>query len=314
MLHHEMGDQEASSQYLIKCRELGERTALPDWPWRWRLAQARLKEASEDWEAALDLLEEANRLYVRIPIPDFQPLAARKARVYVRQGRLVEANAWVRERGLSTGDELVYLKEFEHITLCRVFIARYLDNPSSGTLPEAFGFLERLLAAAEDGGRKGSAIEILILGALAHQAQGDISQALELLERALTLAEPEGYARIFRGEGSPMEKLLTAAAARGILPKYVARLLGIPPPEERINEDKASPPSTLPAQPLIAPLSRRELEVLRLVAQGLSNDEISKRLFLALSTVKGHNLRIFAKLQANNRTEAVARARELGLL
>ena len=157
----------------------------------------------------------------------------------------------------------------------------------------------------------GSEIEILVLQALAHQVQEDTSSALIPLERALTLAEPEGYVRVFVDEGMPMAHLLSAAAAQGIFPDYTGKLLAVFETEQQESEGKNYRP---PAQPLIEPLSQRELEVLQLIAQGLSNREISERLFLALNTVKGHNRKIFGKLEVQRRTEAVARARELGLL
>ena len=160
----------------------------------------------------------------------------------------------------------------------------------------------------------GSVIEILVLQALAHEAQGNIPPALAPLERALTLAEPEGYVRLFVDEDTPMAHLLSEAAAHGITPDYTARLLAVFEAEEHKSEDESHLPPVLPAQSLVEPLSHRELEVLRLIAQGLSNREISQRLFLALSTVKGHNRIIFSKLMVQNRTEAVARTRELGLL
>jgi LuxR family maltose regulon positive regulatory protein len=174
--------------------------------------------------------------------------------------------------------------------------------------------LERLLKAAEEGGRTGSAIEILALQALAHEAQGDGPAALAPLERALMLAEPEGYVRVFVDGGPSMEQLLLEAAARGIMPDYTARLLTVFEAEEQKGEDERHLPPALPAKRLIEPLSDRELEVLRLIARGLSNREISERLFLAVITVKGHNRNIFRKLEVRRRTEAVARARELGLL
>jgi LuxR family maltose regulon positive regulatory protein len=173
------------------------------------------------------------------------------------------------------------------------------------------GLLERLLQAAEEGGRMGSVIEILVLQALAYEAQGDSPAALVPLKRALTLAEPEGFIRIFVDEGRPMALLLYEAAARRIMPDYTAKLLAVLEAEERKSEDESHLP---PAKSLTEPLSQRELEVLQLIAQGLSNREISERLFLAVITVKGHNRNIFRKLQVRRRTEAIARARELGLL
>jgi LuxR family transcriptional regulator, maltose regulon positive regulatory protein len=237
-----------------------------------------------------------------------------KTRVWVAQGRLSEALDWAREQGLSAHDDLSYLREFEHTTLAGVLLARYKSDREERSIHEAMGLLERLLQAADEGGRMGSAIEILVLQALAHEAQAESSSALVPLERALTLAEPEGYVRVFVDEGRPMAQLLSEATAHGIMPDYTAELLAVFEAEEQKSEGESHLPPALPAQSLIEPLSQRELEVLRLIAQGLSNREISERLFLALITVKGHNRNIFRKLQVRRRTEAVARARELGLL
>ena len=312
-LRVEQGDLEAASQYLLRSKELGERGSISENRYRWHVARARIEETRGDLEGALGLLDEAERLYVRSPDPEVRPIAALKARVWVRQGRLDEALGWTRERGLSVHDDLSYLREFEHITLARVLIARYARDRFGSSIHEAMGLLGRLLEAAEEGGRMSSVIEILLLQALAHRAQGDVLRALAPLERVLTLAEPEGYVRIFVDEGAPMAQLLSEAAVRGIMPDYTARLLSALEAEEN-SADEPYPPTATPAQPLVEPLSQRELEVLRLVAQGLSNREIGERLFLALDTVKGHNRRIFGKLLVQRRTEAVAKARSLGIL
>jgi LuxR family maltose regulon positive regulatory protein len=309
-LYRERNDLEAAERYLLTSEALGEPAALPDWPCRLCLCQALVKQAQGDLEGALDFFEAAERLYSSIAIPDTRPISALKARVWILQERLTEAQAWTQERGLSVNDELSYLHEFEHLTLVRLFIARYKSDRSEPPLLEATNFLERLLEAAEAGGRIGSVIEILVLQALAHEAQGNTAAALEPLKRALALAEPEGYLRLFIDEGAPMARLLSEAAARGMLPEYTGRVLA----GCKTGEQGEYTSSVSPAQPLSEPLSERELEVLRLIAQGLSNHEISKRLYRALSTVKGHNRNIFGKLQVQNRTEAVARARELGLL
>ena len=275
------------------------------------IAEARLHETNGDLDGALDLLEEAERRFVRTPVPIIRPIAALKTRIRIAQGRIAEALDWVLARDISVDDELNYLREFEHITLARVLIARYKNDTVDGSIHEAMDLLERLLQAAEEGKRMGSVIEILALLALAHAAQGDIPLALVSLERALTLAEPEGYVRIFVDEGVPMTQLLSEAAARGIMPDYVGKLLAAFESGVQQSEDK---PDLSPDQCRNELLSQRELEVLQLIAQGLSNHEISKQLFLALDTVKGHNRKIFGKLQVQSRTEAVARAHELGLL
>jgi LuxR family maltose regulon positive regulatory protein len=162
-------------------------------------------------------------------------------------------------------------------------------------------------------------IEIGVLQAIAYHAQGDLPAALLPLQHALVLAEPEGYVRIFLDAGPSMMQLLREASARKIMPDYTDKLLAAFEAETRpvpaAGPGKSADKPDLPSgQPLIEPLSPRELEVLHLIAQGLSNREIGERLFLALDTVKGHNRNIFDKLQVRSRTEAVARAHELGLL
>jgi LuxR family maltose regulon positive regulatory protein len=310
-LHREHNDLKTATQHLFTSQALGELAGLPQNPYRWCAAMARIREAQGDLDGALDLLEQAERLYDGAFSPNVRPVAARKTRVWVAQGRLDEALGWARAQGLSVDDELSYLREFDHITLAMVLLARYQSDRADDSISGVVGLLERLLKAAEEGGRKGSAIEIMVLQAIACHAQGDLPAALLPLQHALALAEPEGYARMFLDEGSTMMQLLREASAREIMPDYTDKLLAAFEAEERKSEDKPDLPS---AQPLIEPLSQRELKTVQLIAQGLSNSEIGERLFLALSTVKGHNRKIFDKLQVHSRTEAVARARELGLL
>ncbi len=311
-VHLEQGDLEAARQHLLRSEELGEQAALADWPYRWRLAQARLKEALADLDGALDLLDEAERIYFRSPVPDVYPIAALKTRVWIRQGRLTEALAWARERGLSVDDDLSYLREFEHLTLARVLIAEYRSDLVDGSILEAMELLERLLKAAEEGRRMGSVIEILALQALAQEAQGNIPLALAPLERALALAEPEGYVRVFVSEGQPMARLLYKALSRGIAPDYVRQLLAAFPD---IEPDQIGPPKTqVPESELVEPLSEREIEVLQLIAEGLTNQEVATRLYLSLHTVKVHARNIYGKLGVKNRTQAVARGKALGIL
>ncbi len=310
-LHHEHNDLEIATQHLITSQSLGELAGMPQNPYRWCAAMARIREAQGDLDGALELLDQAERVYDGNFSPNVRPIAARKTRVWVVQGRLGEALGWAHEQGLSVENELSYLHEFDHITLARVLLARYQSDHADGSVSEVMGLLERLLKAAEEGGRKGSVIEILVLQALAYHTQGDLPAALLPLQHALALAEPEGYIRMFLDEGSSMMQLLREASAREIMPDYTDKLLAAFEAEKRKSEEK---PYLLPTQPLIDPLSQRELKILQLIAQGLSNREIGERLFLALDTIKGHNRKIFDKLQVQSRTEAIARARELGLL
>ena len=303
-IHRERDDLPAATQQLLRSQDLGEHNGLPQNRYRWRVAMARIREAEGDLDGALDLLNEAERLYVGDFFPNVRPVPALRARVRVAQGELGEALGWARERGLSADDDLSYLRECEHITLARVLLARYTAERAERSVHEATRLLERLLRAAEEGQRTGSVIEILVLQALARQARGDIPAALASLRRALTLAEPEGYARIFADEGPPMASLLRAAAKQGIAPSYVRRLLAA------VNKTEDSTPAS---QGLIEPLSERELDVLRLLGTDLGGPEIARELVVSLNTVRTHTKNIYAKLGVNNRRAAVRRARELDL-
>ncbi len=173
------------------------------------------------------------------------------------------------------------------------------------------------LAVLEAGRQKPEASEplkVMLLQAIAFHANGEEENALHALREALAQAEPGGFVRLFVDEGPPMAHLLSRAAARGVMPDYIRRLLAVFEAEGGAPPQEAASDSASATSPLVEPLSERELEVLHLIAQGLSNREIGERLFLALDTVKGHNRRLFDKLQVQRRTEAVARARELGLL
>ena len=327
-LHRERNDLQTATQHLLRSKELGEHTGLPQNRYRWCVAMARIREAQGDLDSALDLLHEAERLYVGDFSPNVRPIAASVSRVWVAQGKIGEALNWVRERGLSVSDEPSYLREFEHITLVRVLLARSTSNSTDSSILEAMELLEHLLQAAEEGKRTGSVIEILAQQALAHQMQGNILAALVPLERALTLAEPEGYIRIFVDEGPPMAVLLAKlheharkrprAASTKVPLAYIERLLALLR-SERVHEEASpaatsSPSAPPPAQPLLDPLTERELEVLRLIAAGLSNRAIATQLVLAVSTVKSYVNTIYSKLQVESRTQAVARARALHLL
>jgi ATP/maltotriose-dependent transcriptional regulator MalT len=313
-LHREHNDLDAAMQHLLKSKELVERTGIPENRYRWCVTMARLREAQGDLEGALDLLNEAERLYVRDFSPNVRPVAALKTRVRVAQGRLGEALGWVREQGLSVDDDLSYLREFKHLTLARVLLARSKSDRTDRSMHGAVGLLERLLKAAEERGRTGSVIEILVVQALAHQAHDDIPAALVPLQQALTLAEPEGYVRMFVDEGPPMAQLLREAAARRIMPDYTGKLLAACEAEQQRSAGESPLPTSPAAQPLIEPLSQRELAVLRLFTTELSGPEIAQELVVALSTVRTHTKSIYSKLNVNSRRAAVKRAAELDLL
>jgi LuxR family transcriptional regulator, maltose regulon positive regulatory protein len=304
-LHFEWGDLEVARQRLASSSDLGEQAGLPQYPYRWRIAMARIRQAEGDSEGALVLLDEAERRYVSEYYPDVRPVAALRTRIWTVQGRVGDAIGWAHEHELSVGDDLAYLREFEYITLARVLMARSRLDGDARSMRDALGLLERLLSAAELAARGRSVIEVLVLQALAHQSNGDVPAALRSLERALTLAQPEGYVRIFVDEGPPMAALLETAARGRIAAAYARHLLG------RFGRAEDEGRVT---QALVEPLSERELEVLRLLASDLDGPDIARELVVALSTIRSHTKSIYAKLGVNNRRAAVRRGEQLGLL
>jgi LuxR family maltose regulon positive regulatory protein len=256
-------------------------------------------------------------------------LAAR-ARLSLMQGDLAAAVAWADTCGLRADVDLSYPRESEYLTLARVRIAQGRIDAIGAVLDETHRLLDRWLEAAEAAARRSSVIEILILRALALQVRGDLPGALPALERALTLAAPEGYLRIFLDEGAPMAALLAQSAERRAqsapIRAYAERLLAAFPDDNRVTRwqgDKISAVhnQTVTLSPLhpinpslVEPLTARELDVLRLLGAGLSNQAIAQELVVAVGTVKRHIANILSKLQVDSRLAAVARARELGLL
>jgi LuxR family maltose regulon positive regulatory protein len=301
MIYRQRGEAALAAHHLNRAIELGLQNTLADWQYRWHVAQAQLKEDSGDLESALAQLDEAKRVYIQTVVPDLRPIAALKARIYLKQGRPDKVRAWVAERGLSLTDEVSYLHEFEQLTLARLEIANPLVN----------ALLARQLQAAEAQKRRGSALDILLVQALAHEAQGNYPQALAALERALALAEPEGYVRIFVDEGEAMRLLIEKQSRNRDHPLsgYADKLLAA------FTQPVAAPKSAIIHQKsdMIEPLSERELEVLRLLRSELSGPEIAQQLIVSLNTFRTHTKNIFNKLGVNNRRAAVQRAEELDL-
>jgi LuxR family maltose regulon positive regulatory protein len=256
---------------------------------------ARLKLAQGDVAGAAAILAQAGQsarqknFVYRIP-----EVAAAQVLTLLRQGNLV------------TAAQLAQAHELP-ISRARVYLAQ-------GDTSAALALLESFRRQAQAKDWQDERLKAMVLQAIAFHAHGEKDKAVQLLGDALALAEPGGFLRIFVDEGLPMAQLLSAVAAHGIMPDYTGKLLAIFEAEAHKKDNESHPLSASTIQPLVEPLSPRELEVLRLIAQGLSNREISERLFLALNSVKGHNQKIFDKLQVQRRTEAVARARELGLL
>jgi LuxR family maltose regulon positive regulatory protein len=311
----ERGDLHTATQHLLRSQELGEHTGLPQNPYRWRAAKARVRESQGDLGGALTLLDDAQRVYLGDFSPNVRPVQALRARVLAAQGRWGEALDWAREQGLSTDDNLTYIKEFAHITLARGLLARSATDADESSLNDASRLLERLQSAAVAGGRTGSVIEILVLQSLTHHARGDTPRALAPLVEALTLAEPEGYVRVFVGAGPPMASLLTAVISKRAGWDYVRRL------HATCADDDGTISTTTPVEPdsrrsqgLVETLSERQLVVLRLLATDLDGPDIARRLFVSVNTMRTHTRSIYAKLGVNSRRAAVSRAEELGLL
>ena len=287
---------EDAARHLQASGELGDHAGLPQHPYRSRVAAARLRQAQGDLSGALALLDDAQRVYNTDFSPAVQPIPALRARVQLRLGDLGAAMRWARGRDLTAGDELSYVREFEHITLARILLARR-DR-------DGLDLIDRLFVAAEAGGRGRSAIELLVLRALAHDARGDRQASITAIEEALGRAEPEGYVRVFADEGPAMTALLNAVSSRGAAGRYAQRLLAVATPRSAV----------VPAgQSLVEELSRRELDVLRLLRSELSGPDIARELLVSLNTMRTHTKNIYMKLGVTNRRAAVRRAEELGL-
>jgi LuxR family maltose regulon positive regulatory protein len=250
------------------------------------LAQLALARGDVDGAAAMlaETHQTARQKNFVLRMPE---VAAAQVQVLIRQGRHADALQLAQAHALPLGEALAHLAQ--------------------GDAATALALLDGLHQQATAQGQADERLNLTLWQAIALHVLGEQERALTRLADALAEAEPEGFVRIFLDKGQPMAHLLAEAAARRLKPDYVGKLLAAFDAEPRQAEGQS-------LQPLVEPLSPRELEVLRLIAAGLSNSDISARLFLALDTVKGHNRRIFEKLGVQRRTEAVARARALGLL
>ncbi len=266
---------------------------------------SHLKQIQADDITASQLMQQAVETMQADNLGDyFKTVFARRAHLWLMQGNIKAAEEWAKGIEETANDDFSFIHELEHITLARIQIAQ-------GRLEEAQQLLTHLLSAAKNAGRIGRVIIISVLQAGAAELQGNSEQALQFLEYSLTLAEPEGYIRTFIDEGAPMKELLRKAQKRQIMPAYVATLLAAF--EHRVSSE------TLNQSPQwigneIEALSERELEVVRLLADGASNREIAQQLVISLGTVKKHINNIFLKLDAGSRTQAVSTARNQNLL
>ena len=282
-----------------------------------QLAIARIYLVRQDWPAAqaqIDLARQGAQAEQSTWIDD-RLVETVQARFWIAHGDLAQAVQWARSRDLldrppaeafaeaARSAGIRELRQGECLTLARLYLAQRQPDRAL----EMLAFLQSQSGQSRQLRR---ALEMLALQALALQDKGDLAAALQALGEALALAEPEGYQRAFLDEGEPMARLLYQALDRGLSPAYAGKLLAA----LSAQITAPAPPQSAPGGALIEPLSGRELEVLRLLSEGLSNAEIAGRLYISLSTVKSHTANIFGKLGVKNRTQAVHLARTLNLL
>ena len=300
-LNHEWNRLEPAAHYAHKCIELGRQWADPDLLAVGYVTAARGEHARAHPSQAQEAMRAAEEVAVEHSLSPRRAmwLQAALVRWWIMQGNLERASHVVQHSGISADDDISYLREPEYLTLLRVFLAQ-------GDYAAALSLSNRLLRSAETARRKGRAIELLILQSLAFQGNKDLAQALASLDQALLLAQPEGYVRVFLDEGEPMAKLLYQARSRRVGAGYAAELLSA--------MGGASGVELPPTQLLIEPLTQREIEVLKLIEAGASNDDIAAQLVISVATVKRHISNIYGKLGVQSRTQAILRAREVKLL
>ena len=311
-LSREWNDLDVAARYLAEGIRLTEQWTEVG-PLEAYLALARVRQAQDDMDGAWDAIGKAQELAVKFDVSELDDLSVAmfRAALWVAQGELEAAQRWAEERGLyqhvhsplqeEAGISYDYrMRKYELLVLARLLIAQ-------GRSGEALALLGPLVPIAEWRNRPGMLVEIYVLRALAYQAQEDADRAMVALERAISLAQPSGYVRLFADYGQPMAELLQDAVARGIAPGYVDKLL------EAFGVSGHGSVSEL-AQPLIESLSERELEVLRFLDTRLSSTEIGEELRISANTVRFHIKNIYGKLGVHRRFDAVQKAREHQLL
>jgi LuxR family maltose regulon positive regulatory protein len=313
---YERNDLDAAEGHLMQAVELAD--LMADWsmmrrgllPLAWlRQMQGDNPAAQALWQQALNVVQQAEsrRVEAQVMMHQARLWLAQAATSPLDQSTLAAAVNWAKAYRESQPDLRSYPQALPLMTLAWVELAQ--DRPD-----QALACLDPLAEAAAAGGSIDNLIKILGLQALAQAAMGQQAAGLDTLGRALDLAAPEGYVRTFVDYGPPMQRLLERAVVRGIEPDYVAKLLAAFSAEEQRSAPSPQPPSPPAPQPLIEPLTERELAILRLMAANLSHREIAEELYLSVNTVKWYSTHIYSKLGVHRRSEAVARAQDLGIL
>ncbi|MBN1487763.1 MAG: hypothetical protein JW981_08990 [Anaerolineae bacterium] len=320
-LFYQWNDLETATHYVLEgielTRQWGETGAMDGY-----ITLSHIKQAQGDMDGARDVLQEAEKLALRTDTTELDDIlvAAYQVHLWIAQGNLGAALGWLEERGLVLeSGELnvdIALSELEERVKDDFFRTRRRRTAEytalvqallmQGQADKALAVLEPLIAIAQQWELKERLIRFQILKALAFHTKGDMARGVAALGRALSIAEPAGYIRPFLDKGKPMAQLLYLAAGQGIAPEYTGQLLAAFPVSEPGKQDSQIE--------MVEPLSERELDILPLLAEGLSNQEIAQRLFISLRTVKWHTGNIYSKLGVKNRTQAVSKARALGIL
>jgi LuxR family maltose regulon positive regulatory protein len=304
---------EEAEEHLYKAEELEKQLVQrPNWKQRVTLSWVFLQTARGELDKALNLLQQAREHSLQAPLPEPEPLDAHEVRLWIRQGRLDEAEQWVQQQQLSVEMELTFLNTFKALTFARLLLARGRQQRSNENFAACHLLCERVRATSQKRGHFYRVMEAELLLALVCHETGEGLQAREHLQKSLALAEPEGIIQLYAQEGATLHTLLSQKPALEISDVFLQRLL------KKSGSSATTAPSLSSVSPVSStlpePLTERELDVLRWLQTELTGPEIAKEMFVSLSTVRTHTRNLYSKLNTSNRRAAVNRAKELGIL